>query len=215
ALGLGDRPAALLVAHDFRLKGVPAAVRAVADLHRADPSGAPILVVVGRDPQRPVTHLAARLGVAHLVRLEGARDELLLYYHAADVLVHPTFYDPCSLVALEAVACGLPVVTSRFNGAAELLEGDAGCAVVDDPGDHRALSLAMAQALQPATNRRMREGALRRRPLLDGAAGQVALEGLYRSVIASRRRGGPEERPGPGVHGGLPAGPGASRAAAR
>ena len=42
-------------------------------------------------------------------------------YFAADFLVHPTFYDPCSLVVLEALACGLPVITTRANGASELL----------------------------------------------------------------------------------------------
>ena len=46
------------------------------------------------------------------------------YYAAADLYVHPTFYDPCSLVVLEAAACGLPIITSRYNGAAELFRGD-------------------------------------------------------------------------------------------
>ena len=54
-------------------------------------------------------------------------------YFAADYLVHPTFYDPCSLVALEALACGLPVITTRYNGASELLTPPTDGIVIDTP----------------------------------------------------------------------------------
>jgi UDP-glucose:(heptosyl)LPS alpha-1,3-glucosyltransferase len=56
-------------------------------------------------------------------------------YFAADFLVHPTFYDPCSLVVLEALSCGLPVVTTRYNGAADLLHPPYDGFVLDDPHD--------------------------------------------------------------------------------
>jgi UDP-glucose:(heptosyl)LPS alpha-1,3-glucosyltransferase len=74
-------------------------------------------------------------------------------YFAADFLVHPTFYDPCSLVVLEALACGLPVITTRYNGASELLhvgKDDLGLQegfVVDDPHDHEQLASCMYQLL--------------------------------------------------------------------
>ena len=66
---------------------------------------------------RPIRALAQRLGCADRVRFLGFRADPRDAYFAADFLVHPTFYDPCSLVALEALACGLPVVTTRYNGA--------------------------------------------------------------------------------------------------
>jgi UDP-glucose:(heptosyl)LPS alpha-1,3-glucosyltransferase len=59
--------------------------------------------------------------------------------------VHPTFYDPCSLVALEALACGLPVVTTRFNGAAELLTDGVDGLVIDTPHNVPALAAALAR----------------------------------------------------------------------
>ena len=65
--------------------------------------------------------LAHRLGVADRVRFAGYCSDMRNAYFAADFLVHPTFYDPCSHVVLEAMACGLPVITSRYNGASELL----------------------------------------------------------------------------------------------
>jgi UDP-glucose:(heptosyl)LPS alpha-1,3-glucosyltransferase len=70
-------------------------------------------------------------------------------YFAADFLVHPTFYDPCSLVVLEALACGLPVVTSRFNGASELLSPPREGYVIDDPHDHGRLAWCLSQLLDP------------------------------------------------------------------
>src|SRR6185312_17202667 len=68
-------------------------------------------------------------------------------YFAADFLVHPTFYDPCSLVVLEALACGLPVITTRYNGAAELLSPPADGLVLDDPHDAPATAAAITRML--------------------------------------------------------------------
>jgi len=64
-------------------------------------------------------------------------------------LVHPTFYDPCSLVVLEALACGLPVITTRFNGASELLHPPREGFVVDDPHDAQQLAGYMCELLDP------------------------------------------------------------------
>ena len=48
-------------------------------------------------------------------------------YWSSDFFVQPTYYDPCSLVVLEALACGLPVITTKQNGAGELMtEGREG-----------------------------------------------------------------------------------------
>ena len=63
----------------------------------------------------------------------------LPYYAAADIYVHPTIYDTCSLVVLEAAACGLPVVTTRCNGAAELFHDGRDILLVADPARRRGL----------------------------------------------------------------------------
>ena len=52
----------------------------------------------------------------------GNQKDSLPFYQAADVFALPTLYDPCSLVVLEAMAAGLPVVTSRRNGVHELMQ---------------------------------------------------------------------------------------------
>ena len=68
-------------------------------------------------------------------------------YAAADVLAHPTWYDPCSRVVLEALCHGLPVVTTRFNGAAEVVGDGRNGVVIDSPRDVSALAAAMRQGL--------------------------------------------------------------------
>ena len=64
-----------------------------------------------------------------------------LIYPACDCLVHPSFYDACSLVVLEALASGIPVITTKVNGASMYISETNGLVV--PPGDHNALEAAM------------------------------------------------------------------------
>jgi UDP-glucose:(heptosyl)LPS alpha-1,3-glucosyltransferase len=66
------------------------------------------------------------------------------YYAAGDIYVHPTFYDSCSLTVLEALASGLPAITSRFNGAADAILSDAGGKVIQNPADAEDLARSIA-----------------------------------------------------------------------
>jgi UDP-glucose:(heptosyl)LPS alpha-1,3-glucosyltransferase len=108
-------------------------------------------------------------------------------YFAADFLVHPTFYDPCSLVVLEALACGLPVITSRYNGASELLSPAHDGYVVENPDDHEHLAWCLVQLLDP-----VRRGACAH--AARQAAAQWTFEGHYQQMLqvlteaAARRR---------------------------
>lgn len=140
----------LIVAHNFRLKGVPTLLQATARLRRA---GYDIkTAVIGGRHLRPYQRMAARLGVGHLVQFVGSVSDPQRYYAAADIYVQPTFYDPCSLVVLEALASGLPVVTSRFNGAGELITAGRQGHVIDDPADAKELAVA----LEPLMNNQQR-----------------------------------------------------------
>src|SRR5262249_51955062 len=106
-------------------------------------------------PSETFRQMSARLGVREQTTFCGFVNETTPYYAAADVFVFPTFYDPCSLVVLEAWASGLPVLTSRFNGAAELMTlGEEGL-VVDDPRDARQLAFQMECLLDASIRARM------------------------------------------------------------
>ncbi|MEZ6073432.1 MAG: glycosyltransferase family 4 protein [Pirellulales bacterium] len=141
----------LIIAHNFRLKGVATAVRSIARLAQA---GLPVrLVVAGGGRSGHYRGLARRCGAERCVTFLGSVDDPAPLYAAADVYVQPTWYDPCSLVVLEALAAGLPVVTSCFNGAGELItpgqEGD----VLDDPAN----DVAWAECLARYCHTRRRE----------------------------------------------------------
>jgi UDP-glucose:(heptosyl)LPS alpha-1,3-glucosyltransferase len=131
---------AAFVAMNYRLKGLEPLLHAVARV----PTYLPFrLLIVGSSKTRPWERLARRLGVARRLHFLGPSADVRRVYFAADFHVHPTFYDPCSGVVIEALACGLPVVTSRHNGAAELMQPPREGFVLDDPHDHAALAEAL------------------------------------------------------------------------
>ncbi|QDU59826.1 Lipopolysaccharide core biosynthesis protein RfaG [Planctomycetes bacterium Pan216] len=140
-LAVEDAVVYLLIAHNFRLKGLDPLLEALATLRSRGRSA--VVVVVGAGRVAPYQRMADRLGILDAVRFAGSRDDALPYYQAADVYVQPTYYDPCSLVVLEALACGLPVVTTRHNGAGELMEPGVSGAVIETPTDVRGLAEAM------------------------------------------------------------------------
>ena len=119
------------------------------------------LAIVGNPQTGPYRRLAKRLGIAANVRFLGFSSDPRNAYFAADLLVHPTFYDPCSLVVQEAMACGLPVITTRFNGAAELLDPPTDGLVIRDPHDRDELAGAISYFLDPVRRQKAARAALR------------------------------------------------------
>ncbi|MEM8878610.1 MAG: glycosyltransferase family 4 protein, partial [Pseudomonadota bacterium] len=77
------------------------------------------------------------------VRFFGMQEDPLPFYGAADFFVMPARYDPAPNGVLEALACGLPVVTSTTTGSAEFMEGDDAPGLVVDAEDPEALRRAM------------------------------------------------------------------------
>jgi UDP-glucose:(heptosyl)LPS alpha-1,3-glucosyltransferase len=182
-LGLRDEVMFLMLAHNLLLKNAEGTIRAAAKLVRA---GARVRVVIagGKKPERFVK-LAEKLGIAHAVTFLGLVDPVP-YYAAADVFVHPTWYDPCSLVTLEASSCGLPVITSRFNGAAEFMTDGKEGFVLSDPADVVALAARMEELLEPAHREKMRAAsrALAMQHTFEQQTTQF-LE-LYEEIVAAR-----------------------------
>ena len=158
-LGVADETLLLLiVAHNYRLKGVPMLLEAMAAWRHSRP--AHLVVVGGKHPGR--YQLAARrLGAGASVTFVGSVEDPVAYYSAADVYVHPTYYDPCSLVVLEALAAGLPVLTSRENGVSELIEDGREGFLLDNPGNSEEFLQRMAPLLDD--NRRAAMGQAARR----------------------------------------------------
>jgi D-inositol-3-phosphate glycosyltransferase len=150
ALGLGAQPVLLFVGRIQPLKGLDVAVRALAALRRPDSE----LVVVGGasgvDGDGEVARVGAiveRLGLRHRVRFVAPQPHHLLssYYRAADVVVVPSRSESFGLVALEAAACGTPVVASAVGGLLTVVDhGHTGFLV---PGRDPAVFAAYADEL--------------------------------------------------------------------
>ncbi len=111
------------------------------------------VVIVGGDASVPVEEMTAEmqrlhalrdtLGLQKLVAFQGkqGQDTLADYYRAADVLVMPSHYESFGMAALEAMACGTPVVASRVGGLTySVRDGETGCWCRSDPRVGHALS---------------------------------------------------------------------------
>ena len=123
-----DAPLLLYVGSGYERKGVPQLLKAFSTLKRSDAQ----LLVIGADRKLASTKAAAtRLGLEERTHFLGPVKDVKPYYAAADGFVLPSIYDPCPNAALEAMACGLPMVTSEGCGAKEWIEEGANGWVVD------------------------------------------------------------------------------------
>lgn len=128
ALGYAEREFLLLYVGDLR-KGAVEALRALAllpDMH---------LLVISRAPARRYREVAQRLGVSARVRFLSATDRIEDYYAASDALFFPTVYDAHGMVIWEAMASGLPVITTRAAGAAEIIRHGEEGLIVEEARD--------------------------------------------------------------------------------
>lgn len=158
---------ALFVGSGFARKGLETALRGLATLDAA----ACRLAVIGRGDRGPYARLAERLGVAARVVWLGPRPDVERWYAAADAVVLPSRYEPFGNVHLEALASGVPVVTSTRSGGAEIVNEACGAAIEPDDaaalgqalhrlraGDRRDQAVAARAAAEPYTYARQAEG---------------------------------------------------------
>lgn len=121
----------VFVANELERKGFGPLLRAIASL--AD-SGV-YLLVVGRVRPDAYRDEIGRLGMSARVRFVGSSDDVAQFYAAADVFALPTQYEAWGLVIVEAMACGLPALTSRLAGAAVAVQEGKTGDLLDDPDD--------------------------------------------------------------------------------
>ena len=125
---LRDELRLLYVGSGFRRKGVPTLLAAASRLT------VPFrLFVVGKGRIRHYRVQAGRLGIADRVEFTGPVKDVERFYQGCDLFVLPTLYDPFSNATVEAMSWGLPVLTSAYNGVAELIRQGENGFVVDDP----------------------------------------------------------------------------------
>ncbi len=164
-------------------KNLGAAVDAVARLRDA---GSPIrLAIVGRLgwKSEPLLRRVARLDVGELVRFLGfvPDDHLPALMGAATALVYPSLYEGFGLPILEAMACGLPVITTATGATSEVA---GGAAILIDPADPDAIASAMRSALEPGARVRVGAAGLRRASEFSWERSARETLAIYRSVRA-------------------------------
>ncbi len=137
-----NAPVALFVGSGFDRKGLGRTIEA-----SARQGSALHLIAVGSD-RRPATYqsMAERIGLGTRFHLVGPVSDPVPYYAAADALILPTVYDPFPSTVIEALACGLPVVTTTGCGAREVVNR-IDPAFVCDTFDMTALTNGLKRAL--------------------------------------------------------------------
>ena len=177
-----DALVALFVGGDWNHKGLGIAIDAVAEARRG---GADVrLWVVGSGDRDRYRELARRAGVDTSVEFLGRHADPAPFYRGADVLVLPSRYEACPLVALEAAASGIPVVAAAVHGAVDLVGADeAGAIVRRDPAEFGRVLADLAGA--PERRRMLGAEARRRVGRADWAVVTDRLDGLLRSRLGA------------------------------
>ena len=179
-LGLPSGVPVALFAGDLRtarknLDGVlEALARGPAQLH---------LAVAGRHEGTGWPAMAGGLGVADRVHFLGFRTDMPVLMRAADFFVFPSRYEACSLVLLEALASGLPVITAASAGGAEIVTPDVGI-VLEDSEDVEGLAEALKN-LAGNAERRAAMGEAARRVAM--AHGWPAMARSYLALLEESR----------------------------
>lgn len=138
ALGLGDKDVAVLFAGSgWERKGLRFAIDAA-----ERQGGQARLLVAGRGDNRKFP--------SPQVQFLGVVPEMRSLYSAADIFLLPTIYDPFSNACLEALAMGLPVITTRANGFSEIIESGRHGTIIDDPRNTDAIAEALQFWSEPA-----------------------------------------------------------------
>jgi UDP-glucose:(heptosyl)LPS alpha-1,3-glucosyltransferase len=126
----------LFVGSGFERKGLATAIATLSHMPAETR-----LLVVGKGDTDAYRVQASRLGVERRVSWLGPRPDVERWYAASDIVVLPTIYEPFGNVHLEALAAGVPIVTTSRAGGAEIVTDD--CGAVVPPGDARAIAEAV------------------------------------------------------------------------
>ncbi len=145
----------LFVANELHRKGFGALIEALARINRPEAR----IDVVGRVAPGDYRGQIERLRLNNRIRWHGSSNDVLPFYAAADVLALPTLYEPFGMVIIEALASGLPVITSRLAGASSAVEHGGSGRLLKDPTDIGELASYLLEALDPITRREWATGA--------------------------------------------------------
>ncbi|MCG8406869.1 MAG: glycosyltransferase family 4 protein [Phycisphaerales bacterium] len=176
----------LFMAHNFRLKGLHPLIEMASRLLVSGFARFHLLVV-GRDNVVPFQKRVNALGLKEHVTFTGPTQRSTSFFAGADICVHPTYYDPCSRVVLEALSMGVPTVTTSFNGAAEVIRDGYEGFVIKTPDDVGLWARRIEDLASPELRRSMSENALKLRDRISMTRHVEELDKVF-NEIADRKR---------------------------
>lgn len=141
-----DEKIILCVGSDFRRKGIDRALMALAAL--------PVLLqnktylwIVGKGDVGAMSEMAKKLDITERVRFWGPREDIVHFYAAADVLLHPAYQETAGMVLIEAIAAGLPVLVTANCGYAPFIEKAQSGELISEPFSQSELNQKLLRLL--------------------------------------------------------------------
>ncbi len=140
----------VLFVGEYRRKGLATVIRAIGRLQ----DSCVHLLAIGKGDREHYEGLAAQAGIADRATFAGPTRDVEQVFGAADLFAFPTYYEPFGMVITEAMASGLPVITSRSAGASEMITEGVNGLLLDHPGDDEELSRQIMLLLSDKTLRK-------------------------------------------------------------
>ncbi|RCW83289.1 UDP-glucose:(heptosyl)LPS alpha-1,3-glucosyltransferase [Halanaerobium sp. DL-01] len=119
----------LFLGTGFQRKGLKYVIEALKGLGKGK------LMVVGKGKIDRFKKMAEDFSISDRIVFTGPVREVEKYYASADIFVFPSIYDPCANVTLEAMASGLPTITTKSNGASGVIKHGENGYILDSPDD--------------------------------------------------------------------------------
>ena len=176
----------LLIGNDWKKKGLRCLLEAAALCQYPSLR----ILVVGSDDRRPHQNLAQTLGIARQVNFASPSTDPMHFYSASDAYAGPSLEDSFGLPVAEAMACGLPVITSRHAGVSEFITDGTDGFILEDSTDARGLETLIRRLVEdPDLCQRVGEAAVRATQSLTWDNNAAAVRDfLTQTLLAVRAR---------------------------
>ncbi|MCK9228356.1 MAG: glycosyltransferase family 4 protein [Syntrophorhabdaceae bacterium] len=175
----------LFCAGNFRLKGLGPLLQAMGNVVR---QGEKVhLTVMGRGKKEPFKALIDREQLGDLINFIGEHSAPEEIYRQAHIFINPTYYDSYSLTTVEAMASGLPVITTNWAGASCFVGHEEGY-IIDEPDNIGALTDAIIALTDPARRKVMSENARKKAELLTIEKNADQIENILLEVFQQKER---------------------------
>jgi UDP-glucose:(heptosyl)LPS alpha-1,3-glucosyltransferase len=173
------KPIVLFVGSGFRRKGLAFLLQAFGLA-----GGDSLLWVVGKDDPSAYRRLARKLGIGSRVLFWGPQKDVAPFYGAADIFALPALYDPFPTAVLEALASGLPVITTAQCGAAEIIDQGREGYVLQSPGRVAEMGRLLELLYDPGRRRPMAAAARKKAEAFPIDRSVQELQSLYGQLLS-------------------------------